>query len=311
MKQTLLAGLALAMTASFTTAAGEEWMTDFEAAKAKAAKENKDLLVDFTGSDWCGWCIKLVDEVFKHDSFKKGVADKFILVELDFPRDKSKLSEAIQKQNETLQKEYGVRGFPTILLMDAKGRPFAQTGYQAGGPEKYLEHLDELRKKRITRDEALTAASKLEGVAKAEALVKALKQLPEDQLKHYKGIMDEISKLDPEDKTGFSKNQKFKTAYAELMGNLRQGSPDEALAKVDAFIKEHKPEGENLAELNGLKLQIQVGNLMRQQKPDEAVALVDKHITDNKLEGEAKQEALRYLKWDLFLTPASLMKQAK
>ena len=85
-KKILLAGLALALTASFATAAGDEWMTDFEAAKKKAAAENKDLLVDFTGSDWCGWCIKLVDEVFKHDSFKKGVADKFVLVELDFPK---------------------------------------------------------------------------------------------------------------------------------------------------------------------------------------------------------------------------------
>ena len=88
MKKTMLASLLLALTVSLSTAAGEGWMTDFEAAKQKAAAENKDLLVDFTGSDWCGWCIKLVDEVFKHDAFKQGAADNFVLVELDFPQDK-------------------------------------------------------------------------------------------------------------------------------------------------------------------------------------------------------------------------------
>lgn len=267
-------------------------MTDFEAAKAKAAKENKDLLVDFTGSDWCGWCIKLVDEVFKHDAFKKGVADKFVLVELDFPNDKSKLSEAIQKQNKELAEKYDVRGFPTILLLDAKGLPYAITGYQSGGPEKYLEHLTELQAKRTARDEALDAASKLEGTAKAEALVKAVKSVPEGQLKHYQNLTDEIIKLDPEDKTGFAKEQKFKAAHAILMGSLRQGTPEEALTKVKAFITEHKPEGEQLDELNELKLQIQVSSLMRAKKTDEALALIDKHIADSKLEGGALQAAL-------------------
>ena len=131
---THLASLALALTTSLATAGGDGWMTDFEAAKKKATAEKKDLLVDFTGSDWCGWCIKLSDEVFKHDAFKKGVADKYVLVELDFPKDKSKQSEATQKQNAELQKKYKIRGFPSILLMDGEGRPFAQTGYQAGAP---------------------------------------------------------------------------------------------------------------------------------------------------------------------------------
>ena len=77
-------------------AGGEGWTHDFEAAKKQAAAEKKDLLMDFTGSDWCGWCIKLNDEVFKHDVFKDGVKDKYVLVEVDFPQDKSKLDEATQ-----------------------------------------------------------------------------------------------------------------------------------------------------------------------------------------------------------------------
>ena len=257
-KKILLAGLALAMTASFATAAGDEWMTDFEAAKKKAAAENKELLVDFTGSDWCGWCIKLVDEVFKHDSFKKGVADKFVLVELDFPKDKSKLSEATQKQNAELQVKYGVRGFPTILLLDAKGRPFARTGYQAGGPEKYLTHLDELRRKRVARDEALAAAEKLEGVAKAKALVVVLKALPEDQLGHYSDITDQIAKLDPADASGFVAEQKRKDALAKLGTDInaamQAGKVDGAIACVDKFIADYKVVGEEKQSILGMKM---------------------------------------------------------
>ncbi|MCP5535828.1 MAG: thioredoxin family protein [Akkermansiaceae bacterium] len=278
MKKTLLAGLALAMTASLSSASGDEWMTDFEAAKKKAAAENKDLLVDFTGSDWCGWCIKLVDEVFKHDAFKTGVADKFVLVELDFPRDKSKLSEATQMQNAELQKKYDVKGFPTILLLDSKGLPFAQTGYQAGGPEKYLAHLDELRAKRIKRDESLAAAEKLEGVEKAKALVAALKELPETQLSHYTDITGQIAALDPNDETGFVAAQKRKEAEAnlekEVMAAMRSGNTDDAIAKIDKFIADYKVEGEEKQGLLGMKM----NPLMAAKKFDEAAKVIDELI---------------------------------
>ena len=78
-------------------AGGEGWTSDFEAAKKQAAEQKKDLLIDFTGSDWCGWCIKLNDEVFQKDAFKAGVKDKFVPVEIDFPQDEKKISEATLK----------------------------------------------------------------------------------------------------------------------------------------------------------------------------------------------------------------------
>src|SRR6185369_16163584 len=94
-----------------------------------------------TGSDWCGWCIKLRGEVFDLDPFKAAAPKKFVLVELDYPRQKE-LPAELKAQNEKLQQEYKIQGFPTIYVMDAEGKPVAKTGYQAGGPEKYLEHLD-------------------------------------------------------------------------------------------------------------------------------------------------------------------------
>lgn len=116
------------------------WMTDFDAAKAKAAAENKPLLVDFTGSDWCGWCIKLNKEVFSQQAFKDFAKENLILVELDFPRKKAQSAE-LAAQNQALAEKYAVRGFPTILILDAKGEVIKQTGYRRGGAEKYIEHL--------------------------------------------------------------------------------------------------------------------------------------------------------------------------
>ena len=278
MKKTTLASLLLALTVSLSTAAGEEWMTDFEAAKQKAAAENKDLLVNFTGSDWCGWCIKLVDEVFKHDAFKQGVADNFVLVELDFPQDKSKLDESTQKQNEMLQEKYSIQGFPTILLLDDQGRPYAQTGYQAGGPEKYLTHLDGLLAVKTKRDEALKAAEKLEGPAKAKSLVEALKLLPEGQLSHYSNITQQIATLDPKDESGFMAREKLKEAADTLnkkyMTALRSGKNDEAIAMVDEFIADFQITGEKKQSMLGMKMNPLLAGL----KFDEAAKLLDEIV---------------------------------
>lgn len=124
---------------------GELWIQDFEQAKKLASAQGKDILIDFTGSDWCGWCIKLDEEVFAKQAFIDVIPKKFVLLKLDFPRDQSLVTPEIKAQNAKLQKEFGVKGYPTIFLTDATGKQYAQTGYQAGGPEKYIEHLDELQ----------------------------------------------------------------------------------------------------------------------------------------------------------------------
>jgi thioredoxin-related protein len=122
----------------------EGWETDFEKASAKAKTEGKHILLDFSGSDWCGWCIKLDDEVFSKEVFKAYAKDNLVLVLADFPNDKSKQSTAVKKQNEELAKTYGVQGFPTVYILDSSAKPVAKTGYQAGGPEAYVEHVKKL-----------------------------------------------------------------------------------------------------------------------------------------------------------------------
>lgn len=127
---------------------GEGWIADFDEAVALAKKEKKDLLVDFTGSDWCGWCIKLNDEVFKHEEFLVEAKKHFVLVALDFPR-KPEIKAKVPnpKRNEELQEKYQIQGFPTILLMTPDGDVFGQTGYRPGGPKPYVEHMMEMLNK--------------------------------------------------------------------------------------------------------------------------------------------------------------------
>jgi thioredoxin-related protein len=124
--------------------AGEGWLTDFDKAKAEAKEKNRPILIDFSGSDWCGWCIKLDKEVFQKDEFKAYADDNLVLMLADFPSDKSKQSADVIKQNEKLAKEFGVRGFPTVFVLGADGEIIGKTGYQKGGPEAYVTHIKKI-----------------------------------------------------------------------------------------------------------------------------------------------------------------------
>ena len=121
------------------------WMTDFKAAKALAEKEKKDLLISFSGSDWCGWCIKLDKEVMEQPEFLEWAKKNVVLLKLDFPRNIPQ-SGALKQQNETLAQYYGVQGFPTVILARPDGQVIARTGYQHGGAAAYVKHLGELLK---------------------------------------------------------------------------------------------------------------------------------------------------------------------
>jgi protein disulfide-isomerase len=116
------------------------WEENLETALQKAKAENKAVLVNFTGSDWCQWCIKLSDEVFSKSEFEDYAEDNLILVRLDFPRSIEQ-SDETKTYNNQLAQRYGVQGFPTILLFNSQGQMVLQTGYLPGGPVSYVEHL--------------------------------------------------------------------------------------------------------------------------------------------------------------------------
>lgn len=116
------------------------WVENIEDAVVKAKAQDKNILVNFTGSDWCSWCIKLDKEVFSKSQFVNYAKESLILVKLDFPRTIEQSPEKISYNRAQAQK-YGVRGFPTIYLLNKDGQPVQKTGYRAGGDSLYVEHL--------------------------------------------------------------------------------------------------------------------------------------------------------------------------
>ncbi len=135
------------------------WLDDFEAAKKEAAAFKQPIFAFFTGSDWCGWCMKLRSESLDTKVFEKFAADNLILLELDFPREK-KISDKVKKQNAGLAAKYGISGYPTVFLLDADGKELGKTGYQAGGGEAYVKHVKELLDKAGVKTTDKPAAGK-------------------------------------------------------------------------------------------------------------------------------------------------------
>lgn len=135
---------ALALTLCSLVSAAE-WTTDVPKAVQQAKAEKKLALLDFTGSDWCGWCVKLKSEVFDTPEFKAYAAKNLVLVELDFPK-KKELSAELKATNKKLAGEYGIKGFPTIIVLDGTGKQVGKLGYMPGGPKAFIAELDKLKK---------------------------------------------------------------------------------------------------------------------------------------------------------------------
>ena len=140
--KTLFLPLAIVLftTASIPVVVEVDWVTDYEAAFVKAKKEGKMVLINFTGSDWCGWCKRLDREVFTQQAFKDYAAHNLVLLKLDYPKRTPQPNE-LKVQNQKLARDFSVRGFPTILLLKSNQEVVLRTGYQQGGPDNYVAHL--------------------------------------------------------------------------------------------------------------------------------------------------------------------------
>jgi thioredoxin-related protein len=215
------------------------WFNNFEAAKTKAAQEHKDMLLVFSGSDWCHWCQKLQQEVFSQPQFTREAEKSFILMEIDFPRQKETAA-AIKKQNQHLAEKYAIQGFPTVIIADAAGRPYARTGYQQGGAEAYLAHLHDFQNSKKEYDQLLLEAGKAAGLERAKLLDQALATMVNHQLLgNRNALMAEIIKLDPENKAGLRTKYGLQHKVAPIeMALQKTGNFDQALADLDKLLKE-------------------------------------------------------------------------
>jgi thioredoxin-related protein len=119
----------------------------YRAARARAEAESKCMLLAFTGSDWCDWCIKLEAEVFSRPVFRNFAESNLVMLVIDFPSDESAKTLAARKQDSALADYFGVNGFPTVLIICPEGNAVARTGYKDGGPKAYVEHVKQLMAK--------------------------------------------------------------------------------------------------------------------------------------------------------------------
>jgi thioredoxin-related protein len=140
----LLIGLLACGSLSLAQAEELHWMTDLPKAQEQAKKEHKMVMLDFTGSDWCGWCIKLNKEVFSKPEFAEYAKKNLVLVEVDFPRHKE-LPKAQKDANEALSEKYKITGFPTIVVLDGEGKKVGELGYESS-PKPFIEKLQSFKK---------------------------------------------------------------------------------------------------------------------------------------------------------------------
>jgi thioredoxin-related protein len=133
----------LLFAASLATASATTWLDDLEIAAQRARVMDRPLLINFTGSDWCSWCMRLDQEVFSSPEFTRFAEEHLVCVRLDYPRRRT-LTARVAEQNTRAAQRYRVDRFPTIILVGQAGQEIARTGYRPGGPAMYRDHLLEL-----------------------------------------------------------------------------------------------------------------------------------------------------------------------
>lgn len=249
----IVACIVVMLTITSLCEASEGWTEDFEAAKKRAKEEKKDLLVDFTGSDWCEPCMMLEQQVLGTEKFKIEAPKSFVLVKLDFPR-KTPQDPEIKKKNAALMREYKVGGFPTIILMSESGKAYAQAGYQPGGPEGYLKNLDKLRAGKAELFETQKKLAASEGDEKLKLLDKVASYRAKAQLPFDKKLCQQICDLDADGKAGLKKKYESIIMVTELSDKIN--------------------------------------TLLRAQKVSEVFTLIDETAASEKLVSEQKQSLL-------------------
>ena len=148
MKNTFVICVLLIGSINLYSQENDGWLLNFDKAAEQSMKTGKPILANFTGSDWCGWCIRLKKEVFLTPTFKKWAEENVILLELDYPR-RTPQTEEIKKQNRELQQFFKVRGYPTLHMFNvgtADGKTqitaLGKMGYLAGGPTPWIANAN-------------------------------------------------------------------------------------------------------------------------------------------------------------------------
>lgn len=278
--------------------AAEGWLTDMDAARKEAAEQEKNLMIEFTGSDWCAPCMQLRANVLTKPDFQQEARKNFVLLELDYPRRKKQSAE-VKAANRKLAEQYGVTSFPTIVFADASGKPFG--AFVGGRPrEDVMKAMqDALKNKEALQMAEAEVAKASTDEARAVVLMEVFKLAPRDYVDNFYGdVKAEIKKLDKDDKSGLKAadiraarlQKERKDVQDYLAGKMTANTtPAEALQVVKSYPNRDKLLPETQQEL----LMMEFGTFLNSTGDvDGAVLILDK-VAELKPGTEAGQQAPR------------------
>ncbi len=219
-------------------AATLQWFDAMPAALEKAKAERKSVLVDFTGTDWCPACIHLRTKIMDTPEFAAHAKDRYVMLELDFPRDLKKYSPEKQAANEVFRAQYGVDSFPTVLLLDSDGLPYAEMAGAAKDTSEYLSRLAEAEAILKKRNAAWEKVAGSQGLEEAKLLDAMLQTVPDALRRHYEKVIVTIVANDLDDTLGYSKNMakdnlrlQQKAAFEKLLASGQSKNQPEQLVE--------------------------------------------------------------------------------
>lgn len=276
----LLAGIA---------GASEAWSTNPAEAMQQAASQKKGVMLEFTGSDWCGACIMQKKQALSLPRVQEGIARSFIPVELDFPRKKQQ-DEQTKASLEIYKKSYDITGFPTLVFADAQGRP-VHTVIGYNNPDQVMQDAEKAAEALKTQQSLMDKlAGQLTDQQRRDTLVQLLKTVPQSSIStFYKPALEELAKLDPEAasgiRAGLERKELLKAQREALFKMFRQNNlftlmeqkPDEALSMLDGYMSKDGllPEIKQTILLTKANLLIQQNRVNEVEQPlKEAVALL-------------------------------------
>lgn len=239
--------LALAMTVQALPEAAT-----LDAAKQQAAQEKRDIMLDFTGTDWCTACIHLRTKIIESTEFEDAYGKKFVLVSVDFPRNPqlvAQIPDDEKRRRENLLTSYRISGLPGVVLMDEKGMPYEIIGGARRTPADYMPLVEAGLQKRAKRDAAFAKAATQSGMEQAQTLAAGLMELPEACRDKYVAEIDIINAADPENTLGFKGLGSETVLFVQQMEQLRdllstfrgKLAPEElkdSIVKLDTFLKQ-------------------------------------------------------------------------
>lgn len=284
--------------------ASDGWFNDIDRALEQAAKEKKSVYVKFTGSDWCAPCQTLETHVLKSENFKKLAKKNLLLVELDFPRDKT-LSKEQTTYNREMAGKYSVDVYPTAFLLDAKGRVFWKRKGN-GDRQSYLSDLSNALKNRETILGNLDKANNAEGLKKARFLKAAYDAMAHDLKESHSHLVQEIISLDPDDSLGLARKKSQegidqmqeqelrKFLDSEVLPLMKKEKVDEAIACLQGYLE--KPD---LTKLTRQRLyQIIARACIRKQDRDGAISALNEvcEIDSKSDDARKAREVIKELK---------------